>query len=41
MAYYLAELNEQGQAYAQFVASTPNAVAKGESKPGIMSGWVF
>lgn len=38
---YLAELNEQGQAYAQFVASTAECCGEGESKPGIMSGWVF
>lgn len=38
---YLAELNEQGQAYAQFVASTAECCGEGESKHGIMSGWVF
>lgn len=38
---YLAELNEQGQAYAQFVASTAECCGEEELKPGIMSGWVF
>ncbi|XPE49582.1 DUF1266 domain-containing protein [Shigella flexneri] len=37
----LAELNEQGQAYVQFVASTAECCGEGGMKAWIMSGWVF
>lgn len=32
---------ERGLIYTQFVAQTAMFVGKGESKPGIMCGWVF